>query len=639
MSDAGRTSHRTGAMWITCTLIALTTSGTAQGKSTLLDELNRMERQADRGRTAFWCGRYDDAEQMFAGLSETVHPSVMLYLNERAMCDLAQGNYEGTERRLRQVDSLLNTYQNVKLEKRATSAFGAEAEKVYRGDPYEQATAYLLLALVLADKGDYDNALAACKSGILADSDASENLFDSDLALLHALEAKCHLLRGEPEAFETCRNAAAKSVQLTSAQVRDDFSRRQDLLALLKMSRKERKKVGEKRKDDEIRAEIQRLSATLDRRMASVQAAELLGPLYSGDYNVLVLVPHGRIVEKTRTGAASEIVIFKKHDGVSQNPGLLLDGGPLDSGRRVATTVDLDFQATTRGGRRMDAILRGKAASKATTREVGKVVTDIGSDVGGVAGLGMALIGAAVQGAAASMSAEADTRCWQTLPRQFHIYAMKLPLGEHAVSGSHMLYFQEHNTFERRFTLTDERDMAVVVTPPPVFGMYFSRGEMKLSKRDRAGIDDPSTMLIPPPAGLDEIVRVTLVDNKAKPEAVAPDPKRLMRCVRKVLKTSNVPSVLVTHTEVVSSRTILASQHKRALQCSFIELIREGRGKKGAYRAKLSFSLVDTTTGKVLARETTEGVCMDVSKGPSSAFYACVENATEAFIGRSDLKL
>jgi tetratricopeptide (TPR) repeat protein len=626
-------------MWIACVLIVLGSSGVVEGKSTLLDELNRMEMQADRGRSAFWCGRYEDAEQMFAGLSESVHPSVMLYLNECAMCDLAQGDYEGAERRLRQVDSLLNTYQNVQLEKRATSAFGAEMEKVYRGDPYEQATAYLLLALVLADKGDYDNALAACKSGILADSDASENLFDSDLALLHALEAKCHLMRGEPQAFETCRNAAAKSVQLTSAQVRDDFSRRQDLLALLKMSRKERKKVGEKRKDDEIRAEIQRLSATLDRRMASVQAAELLGPLYSGDYNVLVLVPQGRIVEKTRSGSASEVVVFKKYAGTGQKPHLLLNGGPLDGGHCVATAVDLDFQATTRGGRRMDAILRGKAASKATTREVGKAVTDVGSDVGGVAGLGVALIGAAMQGAAAAMSAEADTRCWQTLPRQFQIYALKMGPGEHVVSGSHMLYFQKHDVFERTFTLTDEKDMAVVVMPPPMFGMYSARDEMKLSKRDRAGRDDSSTMLIPPPAGLDEIVRVTLVDEKAKPEAVAPDPKRLMRCVRKVLKTSNVPSALVTHGEVVRSRTTLASQHERALQCSFIELIREGRGKKGAYRAKLSFSLVDTTTGKVLARETTEGYCNDVSKGPSSAFYACVENATEAFIGRADLKL
>jgi hypothetical protein len=405
------------------------------------------------------------------------------------------------------------------------------------------------------------------------------------------------------------------------------------------MSRKERKKVGEKRKDEEIRAEISRLTATLEQRMASVDAAGQLGPLYSGDYNVLVLVPQGRIVEKKRAGSASEMVVFRTHDGTSQKPRLTLDDKLLESQRCVATVVDLDFQATTRGGRRMDAILRGKAASKATTREVGKVVTDIGGDVGGVAGLGMALIGAAVQGAAAEMSAEADTRCWQTLPRRFQIYALKMPLGEHAVSGSHRLYFQEHNAFERTFTLTNEKDMAVVVTPPPMFGMYFARGEMKLSKRDRAGIDDPATMLIPPPAGLDQIIRVTVLDSKADPEAIAPDPKRLMRCVRKVLKTNDVPCALVTHDEILSSRTTLASQHGRALQCSFVDIVREGRGKTGAYKAKLSFSLVDTTTGKVLARGTSEGVCTDVSKGPSKAFYACVEKAAAAFVQSSNLKL
>lgn len=638
MTNTDRSSYRNCALWMASLFFVLAGSGLAPAKTPeWLDELNRMEKQADQARKDFWCGRYEEAAQQFSALADSVHPSVMLYLNECAMCELAQGNYEGTEKRLRQVDSLLNTYVNTEREKKAMSAFEAEAEKIYRGDPYEQATTYLLLALIFLDRGDYDNALAACKSGILADSDAAENLFDSDVALLHALEAKCYQLRGEEESFRSRREAAAKSVQLTSAQVREDFSRRQDLLELLKMSRKERRQVDEKRKDDEIQAEIQNLSATLERNMASVNATELLGPLYSGDFNVLVLVPRGRCVEKTRTGSDAEMVVFRQYEIPCESPGLYLDEQAVDPSDCLPTAVDLEFQAMTRGGRRMDAILRGKAASRATTRGVGQTLTDVGNNVGGLGGLGVALIGAAVQGAAGSMTAEADTRCWQTLPKQFQIYTLNLPLGDHEISGTHYLYFQERQSFQRAFTLADERDMAVVVVPPPAYDLYFRHDELKLSKRDRAGIEKPSTLLIPPPTGLDDIIRVSIADSKAKPEAIAPDPKRFMRSIRKTLTARQMPSALVSHEQVIKSRRELADQHDQALQCRFVEIAKEGNKKAGAYRTKLVFSLVDAKTGRVLASKTIEGVSTDTASGPSTALYSCVQKATETFLEDTDL--
>jgi len=639
MADARRSSRSTSPVWFMCLFIVLVGSTVAPAKDPeWLDELNRMEKQADQARKAFWSGRYEEAEQQFAAMADSVHPSVMLYLNECAMCELARGNYEGAEKRLRQVDSLLNTYVDTKREKKAMSAYEAEAEKIYRGDPYEQATTYLLLALIFLDRGDYDNALAACKSGVLADSDAAENLFDSDLALLHALEAKCYQLRGEEESFRARREAAAKSVQSTSAQVREDFSRRQDLLALLKMSRKERRRVDEKRKDDEIQAEIQKLSAELERKMASIEATELLGPLYSGQFNVLVLVPNGRCVEKTRTGSDAELVIFRQHEIPCATPELSLDGNALDPAGCLPTAVDLEFQAMTRGGRRMDAILRGKAASRATTRGVGQALTDAGNNVGGLGGLGVALIGAAIQGAAGSMTAEADTRCWQTLPKQFQIHALNLPLGDHEISGTHHLYFQETRSFQRPFTLTDERDMAVVVVPPPAYELYFRHDELKLSKRDRAGMENPSTVLIPPPTGLDAIVRVRIADPKAKLEAIAPDPKRTMRAIRKSLSAHQMPGALVSHEQVIQSRHALAAEHDRALQCHFVEIAREGSRKKGTYRARLTFSLIDVKTGRVLAQQTTEGTSTDIKSGPTTAFYNCIQQAGEAFLKSTDVQ-
>jgi tetratricopeptide (TPR) repeat protein len=624
---------------IACLLIILLAAGIQHAKERdrdWLEKLNKMESQANDARRAYWRGRYDDAQRQFTELAGSVHPSTILYLNESAMCNLAQGNYPAAEQQLRQVDSLLNTYQSVEREKRAVSVFGAEAEKVYRGDPYEQASAYMLLALILMDRGDYDNALAACKSGILADSDASENLFDSDIALLHALEAKCCLLRGDKEAFSSRRDAAAKGVRLTSMQVRDDFSKRQDLLELLKMSSSERRRLGDKRKDDEIRAEIQSLTARLDKQIESIDAAALLGPLYSGDYNVLILVPRGRCAKKVRTGTDAEMILFQEHTASSQFPELSLDGQSMNPDGVLSSTVDVDFQATTRGGRRMDAILRGKAASRATTRGLGESLTQAGNNVGGVGGLGVALVGAIVQGTAGAMTPEADTRCWQSLPKYFQIYALKLPYGQHELRGAHYVYFEKKTEFRHEFSLVNETDMATVIVPPPLYGAYFCAGESKLSERDREGFGRTSTILLPPPTGLDDVVRIRVSGKDEKPEALAPDPKRMMRSIQEALKAHTYVSSLVWHEETIQSRAFLADNHRRALQCDVGEIVREGTRKSGMYRTTFTFSLIEAKTGKTLLSRSVEGTCTDVAAGPSTAFYKCVRQAADAFLNSPD---
>lgn len=624
-------------VWSTL-LVVLLAAGVPHAKSKKdaewLADLNRMESQAGDARKMYWAGNYEEAHRQFAELTTSVHPSSILYLNECAMCSLTQGRYSEAEEYLRQVDSLLNTYYSEAREKRAVSAFGAEAEKIYRGDPYEQATAYMLLAMLLMDRGDYDNALAACKSGILADSDASENLFDSDITFLHAMEAKCYHLRGEQEAFRARREAAVKSARLTSAQVQDDFSKRQDLLALLKMSRAERKRLGDKRTDKQIQEEIETLNHDLDRRIEAIDAADQLGSLYSGEYNVLVLVPHGRSARKIRTGAESETIVFDAYQATGEPPELCLDGQSLQGGVPAAA-VDVDFQAMTRGGRRMDAILKGKAVSRTTTRDVGQTFVDAGSNVGGVGGLGIMIVGGIMQATAGAMSAEADTRCWQTLPKCFDVYALELPLGTHEVTGSHFLYFQKSGEFRRTLALEKDSDMEVVFAPPAAYGSYFRRTDMKLTERDRqaAGTD---VLVVPPPTDLDDVIRIDVLSPEEKPEAIAPDPRRLMRSIRETLNASNLANTLVTHDEVMESRLSLTQKHRYALQCSFAGLAKEGTRKNGVYRTKLLFTLVETASGRVLLSRAVEGTSTNVTAGPSTAFYEGVKNATETFIRDSE---
>jgi hypothetical protein len=330
------------------------------------------------------------------------------------------------------------------------------------------------------------------------------------------------------------------------------------------------------------------------------------------------------------------MILFVPDPAASPMPDLYLDEQSLGEDRLLATTVDVDFQATTRGGRRMDAILRGKAASRATTRGLGQNLTEVGSQAGGIGGLGLALIGGLMQGTAGAMTPDADTRCWQTLPKCFHVHALRLGPGSHQVRGSHYVYFGKRNEFQRQFSLTDDTDMAVVIVPPAVHGLYFARSDATLTERDQEGLEQAATLLVPPPTGLDVIVRVGVGDDREKPEAIAPDPKRLARAVRQALLARGIPAALVTHDEVLKSRVSLAQKHPLALQCEFVEITKQGTRKSGSYDTKLAFSLVETGTGRTVLNQTVAAACTDIRNGPSTAFYRCVESAAAEFAASPD---
>jgi hypothetical protein len=91
------------------------------------------------------------------------------------------------------------------------------------------------------------------------------------------------------------------------------------------------------------------------------------------------------------------------------------------------TGADLGYQATTRGGRPIDAMLGGKASFKEGAQSVATVATAIGAAgfqsgmMGGGRGadnvgmLGM-FVGLAAQAASQSAQAQADIREWEQLP-------------------------------------------------------------------------------------------------------------------------------------------------------------------------------------------------------------------------------
>lgn len=73
----------------------------------------------------------------------------------------------------------------------ARSLWYEEGMKEFKGEPYERAMAYYYRGLIYMIDGDYENARACFKSGLLQDAFAEEQQYKSDFALLLFLEGFC----------------------------------------------------------------------------------------------------------------------------------------------------------------------------------------------------------------------------------------------------------------------------------------------------------------------------------------------------------------------------------------------------------------------------------------------------------------
>ena len=102
---------------------------------------------------------------------------------------------------------------------------------------------------------------------------------------------------------------------------------------------------------------------------------------------------------------------------------------------------DIWFQASTRGGRQIQAILDGKAEFKEGMGTAGAI--GIGSGLGmmnagsryndnnmAAAGAIVLLAGLMAHAAAAATTPEADLRFWDNLPDNLHFATLRIPVGE-----------------------------------------------------------------------------------------------------------------------------------------------------------------------------------------------------------------
>ncbi len=103
------------------------------------------------------------------------------------------------------------------------------------------------------------------------------------------------------------------------------------------------------------------------------------------------------------------------------------DTQPTLGAVKLARAADINFQATTRGGRKFDAIMNGKVAFKdtmGTVSDIAMTATSLLADQLGPAGSLLGMLGAFGSGAASNATkTQVDVRYWDTLPDMIFVAA------------------------------------------------------------------------------------------------------------------------------------------------------------------------------------------------------------------------
>jgi len=259
-----------------------------------------------------------------------------------------------------------------KQAKRAQSKFVGEEEKWFKGEPYERSSLYFYRGLLYLNAGDFDNACACFKRSQIEDITADDK-----------------------------------------AGFAGDWQ--SDELALALAS------YWANRPAD-AQAALQRIKSFASYKPGIKE--------HDPSNNLLVFIGVGDAVMKVREGRMGEKLAFREHPTAMQ----FAEAEIGDTRMVTPVAEDLFFQATTRGGRKIDSILKGKAQFKE-----GAGIAAVGLGAGAIAaadvdksgytslGLAVAAIGAAALSAATDP--EADVRTWSNLPHSIFLLPLTVTPG------------------------------------------------------------------------------------------------------------------------------------------------------------------------------------------------------------------
>ena len=379
-------------------------------------EIAEQESIADQARQKFYRGQYDEIPPLVEPLCQERTTSQPLYLCELGAGYLACNNKPLAKQYLLEAYTSIEGFFDPASEKNAMSLWGAEAEKVYKGEPFEQATLSLLVGLLLLEEGDVDNALSCFKNGQIADSDVEQEQFKSDYGLLQLLEAKCYQMRGEQADYDQFVSKAVESFAKTHPLV---LSKHNEVMA-----ENPKTESSEEEKREMLETRLKEVEESVIRDYSAYYGI-LMRP-----YNTLLLVWTGRSPEMKRVGQYGEDRVLVKCPSVETHYEVQVDGSSWHD--VICGFGNVSFQATTRGGREMDNVLADQAAFKRTSHNIGNAFINAADDVDDpYAALALIGIGLVSHGVGAATKVQADIRSWKTLPDRIVVVPLQLPAGTH----------------------------------------------------------------------------------------------------------------------------------------------------------------------------------------------------------------
>jgi tetratricopeptide (TPR) repeat protein len=248
---------------------------------------------------------------------------------------------------------------------KAKSLWTAEKIKDFKGEPYERVMAYFYRGLVYAAKNDFQNARAMFKQADYQDTVAEAEQYAGDFALMPYMAGWASYCDGDKNLAKDFLQQAIKG----------------------------------------------------DKSYSTV----------SVEKPVLLLVETGRAPFKFGGGKFGELLQWAPWDMPRQAVKACTAGSADCFMDQLILGADVGFQATTRGGRPIDAVLNGKASFKEGAQNVAQVAGTVGAvgmdmammsgnrDMAAIGMIGM-FAGLAAQGVAGSTQAQADIREWEQLP-------------------------------------------------------------------------------------------------------------------------------------------------------------------------------------------------------------------------------
>ncbi|WBY00009.1 hypothetical protein PE066_10990 [Ramlibacter tataouinensis] len=316
--------------------------------------------------TAFAAGAPADLRALMERLYIEGERNATLNLQRIGMVALAAGQVDLAEKAFEAaVVRIEMIYADNPEAQKAKSLWTAEKVKDFKGEPYERAMAYFYRGIVWAAKGDFQNARAMFKQADYQDTVAEAEQYAGDFGLMPYMAGWASYCDG-------------------NAQLARDF----------------------------------------------LQQAAKGDKAYEGvpvERPVLLLFETGRVPFKYGAGKYAEALKWQPH----KLPESTVKTACVEGGSCVADTFmvggDVGFQATTRGGRPVDAVLGGKASFREGAENVSTVATTIGAaslqagmmsgnrDAAGVGMVGL-FAGLVAEGVAQSTQAQADIREWEQLP-------------------------------------------------------------------------------------------------------------------------------------------------------------------------------------------------------------------------------